>query len=339
LRLWRDGDQPVLEEILHVSREAFSDWLPGVMNDLADLDAFLAQVSEAFRLGTGRYYAVEVDGEVVGQCSVNRSAPGVGEIGYWVRSDRTGAGIASRAVRTVTNAASGCGFEVLVIHCDAGNERSAAVASKSGFVHVGTVELDPNLRRTRAQTGREMTWETRLDYNSRPVLQIRRRAPEDVRACIAIARETHELDGYPIYWPIDPQRFLSPPHEVLGWVAEYEHQIVGHVALHRAASDPTFDLAHQATGLDAEHLVVVGRLFTSVNHRRRGVGQALLAWAMSAARAAGQVPVLDVGKELHAAIGLYEAAGWRRVGGFTLSLTEGDLDLWVYIGPLPDKAD
>lgn len=165
------------------------------------------------------------------------------------------------------------------------------------------------------------------------------RAPEDIRACISIARETHQLDSYPIYWPIDPQRFLSPPHEVLGWVAEYEHQIVGHIALHRAATDPTFHIAQEATGLDAEHLVVVGRLFTSVHHRRRGLGKALLAWATNAAHAAGQVPVLDVGKELHAALGLYEAAGWRRVGEFPLSLTEGDLALWVYVGPSPDSVD
>ena len=82
-------------------------------------------------------------------------------------------------------------------------------------------------------------------------------------------------------------------------IAEYNHDSVGHVALHQAASDPTFQIA----------------------------------WATDTARAAGQVPVLDVGKELHAAVALYEAVGWRRVGEFTLSLKEGDLDLWVYVGP------
>ena len=338
LRPWRDGDQPVLEEILTVSREAFSDWLPGVIDDLADLDAFLAHVSEASRLESGWYFAVEVDGEVVGQCSLTRSAPGVGEIGYWVRSDRTGAGIAPRAVRTVTKAASGYGFDVLVIHCDAGNDRSVAVASNAGFVHVGTVELDPSLPRTRAQTGSEMTWERRSDHNNPQVLQIRPRAPDDIGACIAIARETHQLDGYPIYWPVDPQRFISPPHELARWVAEYNDQIVGHVALHRAASDPTFQIAQQATGMDADHLVVAGRLFTSVDHRRRGLGRALLASATNASHTAGQVPVLDVGKELHAAVALYEAVGWRRVGEFTLTLIEGDLDLWVYVGPPPNDA-
>ncbi len=60
---------------------------------------------------------------------------------------------------------------------------------------------------------------------------------------------------------------------------------------------------------------------------------------MSAARATGQVPVLDVGKTLHAAIGLWEATGWRRVGEFTLSLAEGDLDLWVYSWPSLETAE
>lgn len=53
LRLWREGDKPVLEEILEVSREAFADWLPGVTSDLADLEVFLDHASEASRLECG----------------------------------------------------------------------------------------------------------------------------------------------------------------------------------------------------------------------------------------------------------------------------------------------
>lgn len=252
-----------------------------------------------------------------------------------MRSDRTGAGIAPAAVRTVANAALSDDFDALVIHCDAGNDRSAAVASKAGFPHVGTFELDPSLPRTRAQTGSEMTWERRLDRSGPVVAQIRPRTPDDVSGCIALARETHLHDSYLIDWPADPQRFISPPHEIIGWVAEDDHQIVDHVALHHAAGDPTFHLAQQATGLSADQLVVVGRLFTSVHHRRRGLGRSLLTRATSIAHATGQVPVLDVGKELHGAVALDEAMAWRRAGDFTLALTAGDLDLWVYLGPSP----
>lgn len=159
LRLWRDGDQATLQAILDASRTEFAGWLPGLSADLADLDVFVREVAAAVEAGTGWNYAIEVDGEAVGQCSINPIGDGVAEIGYWVRSDRTGAGIAPSAVRAVAAAAFGAGLHRLVIHCDGGNMRSAAVARKSEFTHTGTVDLDPSLPGTPVQTGREMTWE------------------------------------------------------------------------------------------------------------------------------------------------------------------------------------
>ena len=80
------------------------------------------------------------------------------QIGYWVRTDRAGRGFASRAVNSLAAAAFDDGLCELVIHCDEANIRSAKVAANAGFVHVETVQLDPVLPRTRAQSGREMTW-------------------------------------------------------------------------------------------------------------------------------------------------------------------------------------
>ena len=160
LRLWRDGDQAVLREILDVSRDQFGGWLPVMATDVADLDVFVAEAATCAAAGTGWSYAIEVDGEAVGQCSLDPLEDGAGaEIGYWVRTDRTGAGIATRAVRALAAAAFASGIERLVIHCDEGNVRSAAVARRSGFTHTGTVDLDPSLPGTPVQTGREMTWE------------------------------------------------------------------------------------------------------------------------------------------------------------------------------------
>jgi RimJ/RimL family protein N-acetyltransferase len=159
LRLWREGDQPTLREILEVSKEEFGGWLPGVMSDLGDLDVFVTEVAARGEAGEGWNYAVEVDGEAVGQVSINPLADGSDEIGYWIRSDRAGAGITPRAVRALADAAFAAGRARLIIHCDEGNIRSAAVARTSGFTHIGTVELDPSLPGTPVQTGREMTWE------------------------------------------------------------------------------------------------------------------------------------------------------------------------------------
>jgi RimJ/RimL family protein N-acetyltransferase len=160
LRWWEAGpsDAAVIEDIVESSRTEFARWLPGTMGDLADLDAWFAAVGRRIEEEAGWYYAIEVDGVAIGQCSLNARDDGTAEIGYWVRTDRTGEGIAPRAVVAMSEAAFRHGFLALIIHCDAGNERSAAVARRSGFRHVGTADLDPLLPRTDAQTGREMTW-------------------------------------------------------------------------------------------------------------------------------------------------------------------------------------
>ena len=125
LRTWRRGDGPALELILERSRQAFGDWLPGATKDLADIPAFLQHVEAAFADGTGFFYALEEGGEALGQCSLHHRAFRTGEIGYWVRTDRAGDGIASRAVNALVAAAYGEGLRELVIHCDEGNVRSA----------------------------------------------------------------------------------------------------------------------------------------------------------------------------------------------------------------------
>jgi ribosomal-protein-serine acetyltransferase len=162
LRLWTVADKSTIDEIVCSSRTEFDSWLPGMKSDLADLDAFLEHVERSAEQEVGWYFGIELDGAVVGQCSLNARGDGTAEIGYWIGTVRTNEGIATRAVRALSNAAADHGFETLVIHCDEGNQRSAAVARKAGFAHVDTVALDPSLPRTTAQTGREMTWRLAL---------------------------------------------------------------------------------------------------------------------------------------------------------------------------------
>lgn len=154
-------------------------------------------------------------------------------------------------------------------------------------------------------------------------------------------RRTHELDGYPRYAQQHPARFLAPRHETAAWVAEWDGALVGHVALHDAAVDPTWPAAHRATGLPAERLAVVARLLVSPDLRRGGVGRALLGHATRAAHAAGRRPVLDVQRDSPAAIGLYERAGWQLLEPLVLPVEGREpIQLWVYLGPVvPDEAD
>ncbi|GAA1852508.1 GNAT family N-acetyltransferase [Microlunatus capsulatus] len=166
---------------------------------------------------------------------------------------------------------------------------------------------------------------------------IRPRTEADVVACVALMRRTHEADGYPRYWRDDPAAFLRGAAEEAAWVAEDDDgTVLGHVGLHAAAGDPTLPAARRATGLPPDRLAVVARLLVSPGARRRGVGRALLARVTAQAHADGRRPALVVLPEDAGPVGLYEAAGWRRLEPLTLAV-EGhpDLHLQVYLGPPP----
>ena len=83
------------------------------------------------------YLLYEVDGrQMVGGTGLHqRVAPDELEIGYWVRSDRTGRGYATAAARTLTNTAFVAlpHLERLEIHVDQANAASAAIPRKLGF--------------------------------------------------------------------------------------------------------------------------------------------------------------------------------------------------------------
>jgi RimJ/RimL family protein N-acetyltransferase len=157
LRPWTAADRGSISSIVGASKKEFHDWLPMLVPSLDDFDAFVVAAASDADHGIGWTYAVEVHDVVVGQCSVHLREDSCAELGYWVRSDRTGEGIATRAVRLLCQYAERS-FSTVVIRCDEGNVRSAAVARAAGFIHVGAVDLDSTIMGTEAQTGREMTW-------------------------------------------------------------------------------------------------------------------------------------------------------------------------------------
>lgn len=75
-------------------------------------------------------------GDLVGGAGLHRrGAPGVTEIGYWVRSDRTGRGYATATAQALTQAAFTWlrDIERVEIHMDKANAASAAVPRKLGY--------------------------------------------------------------------------------------------------------------------------------------------------------------------------------------------------------------
>jgi RimJ/RimL family protein N-acetyltransferase len=105
------------------------------------------------------YTLVERDsGDVVGGAGLHpRSGPESIEIGYWVRSDRTGRGYATAAARALAEAAfvSLGHVERIEIRMDAANRASAAVPPKLGFHLVGAEGRD---LLAPAHTGRGLVW-------------------------------------------------------------------------------------------------------------------------------------------------------------------------------------
>lgn len=174
---------------------------------------------------------------------------------------------------------------------------------------------------------------------------IRTKTPSDDEACVAVMARTHELDGYPRYWPGKPDRFLRARGETDAWVAVDgdgpDGRIVGQVALHRTEGELVLALAQESTGLAADRLAVLARLLVHPDVRGRGIGRALVRTATARAYATGRRPVLDVLQSTTGAARLYESEGWTRLGSTSLDLSGfsyGDvppLQLWVYLGPAP----
>lgn len=165
------------------------------------------------------------------------------------------------------------------------------------------------------------------------MVRVREKVPGDREELLALLDDVRRTDGYPRYLRGDPARFLTPPYERAAWVAERDGRIIGHVALHDAALDPTFPVAHRATGLPADGLAVLARLLVSPDARRQGVAGRLTAVARRHARARGRRVVLDVVRDAAGPVALYEALGWRRLEALRLDLGGAVLELWVYLEP------
>ncbi|MEZ0113420.1 GNAT superfamily N-acetyltransferase [Catenulispora sp. EB89] len=158
-----------------------------------------------------------------------------------------------------------------------------------------------------------------------PAPLIRPRHPEDLPACAKALYGVHEKDGYPVRWPADPQRWLTPDAILGAWVAADEATILGHVSL--AQPSDTF-----AAAIDhpAPKLALVGRLFVAVDARRGGLASDLLSHAAQAARDEGRRAVLEVDANAAGAVAFYERAGWR--------FLRDDTGGWIAADGLPARV-
>lgn len=155
-------------------------------------------------------------------------------------------------------------------------------------------------------------------------MKIRPRTINDVEACAAMLSTIWDRDRYPIYLPDDVTAFVAPGDELGAWVAaDTDDSVVGHVALHSRASEPVMDVVVQQLGCREEDVAVVARLMVAPSARRAGIALALLTHAARAATQLQRMPILDVAAHYHAAVALYEGAGWRRIGTALFRMPDG----------------
>ena len=147
---------------IEASRAELARWLPWAdpMPTRAFERDFLVGAAAAFEADRDWAYLIfERDGEeLVGGCGLHPRGEGQAEIGYWVRSDRTGRGYATAAAGALRTVALEYlpRVDSIVIRMDQANGASAAVPPKLGFTLTGEDPLREVL--TEGHTGRGWIW-------------------------------------------------------------------------------------------------------------------------------------------------------------------------------------
>ena len=153
LRCWHPSDAPGLKEAIDASLPELQMWVPWAQHEPSTLEALAQRLDgmrERFLAGEDWAFGVFDAGEtrVVGGAGLHpRGGTDHLEIGYWVRTDATGQGLATEAAAALCAAAfESPGIARVEIHCDAENYRSAAIPRRLGFRLRRTVPRDPAAR-------------------------------------------------------------------------------------------------------------------------------------------------------------------------------------------------
>jgi RimJ/RimL family protein N-acetyltransferase len=85
----------------------------------------------------------KASGELLGSIGVRYPGSGVGEVGYWVKREARGRGVATRALALVARwALEGRDLGRCQLRADVENEASQRVAEKAGFVREGVLRSE-----------------------------------------------------------------------------------------------------------------------------------------------------------------------------------------------------
>jgi len=156
LRPFRRRDADALHRAVHTSHQELAEFLPWAHSRYSRLDAanFIKDSNRAWREARAYDFAIrgpEQPDHHLGNVSVWFVSRGFrsGEIGYWIRSDESGRGIATEVAREALH----IGFTQLKMHriilrIALGNRGSERVAEKLGFVREGVLREEIKVRGT-----------------------------------------------------------------------------------------------------------------------------------------------------------------------------------------------
>jgi RimJ/RimL family protein N-acetyltransferase len=161
---WRPEDAGALHGLLLANLEHLRPWMGWVAVEPLSLEERRGKIAGwCTRWDAGEDFSfaiVDLGGELLGGCGLHRRiAPDGLELGYWVRADRTGRGVATDAARALVEAAfSVDGITHVEIHHDAANAASRRIPEKVGFTCIGRHRGDVAAP---AEVGIDVIW--RLD--------------------------------------------------------------------------------------------------------------------------------------------------------------------------------
>ena len=161
VRRWRAEDAQPLNELVAASRKHLLPWMPWATEPLDTLEQRRARFSgweREWAAGGDCVYGIFVAGAVAGGCGLHRRLGSDGlEIGYWLAPDFTGRGVMTVAAELLTDAAfSVPEIEVVEIHHDQANERSAGVPRRLGFTLARQIGREPQAP---GERGVEWQWQ------------------------------------------------------------------------------------------------------------------------------------------------------------------------------------
>jgi RimJ/RimL family protein N-acetyltransferase len=146
LRPWESSD--LAELVRAVDDEEIYRWIDLIPRPYTADDgrAYLRGCRRAWREGSGAPFAVTdaLDGGILGSIDMRLSPErDVGEVGYWIRAEARGRGVATRALVLVSRwGLERPGVARLQLRADAGNQASRRVAEKAGYTLEGILRSE-----------------------------------------------------------------------------------------------------------------------------------------------------------------------------------------------------